>query len=74
MSDADTELREELLRLRAVVARRLRERLEGKEPVTPAFLDQARRFLLDQLKPEIKPRAPAVTRDLPFLGDDNDQP
>lgn len=72
MSAADA-LRDELVLLRAALARRLREQLEAKGPVAPAMLEAVRKFLSDQgmvLGKEPKPApAPAISRDLPF-GDD----
>lgn len=68
MSETD-DLRIELTRLRTAVARRLREKLEGSDPITPAFLDVARRFLSDQgykLRPELPQRAGPVVEGLPF--------
>lgn len=74
MSDPADELRLELTRLRAVMARRLRESLEADGPVQPAMLEAARKFLSDQgmvLGKEPKPApAPAISRDLPFGEED----
>jgi hypothetical protein len=72
MSETD-DLRLELTRLRTAVAKKLREKLEGADPVTPAYLDVARRFLSDQgykLRPELPERAGPVISGLPFTEGD----
>lgn len=67
MSDLDTELAE----LKATLARRIRERLEGDGPLPPSFLDVARRFLLDQTPKRVgTPKAPPIVENLPFPPDD----
>ena len=69
MKTPDDSLRDELTLLRAAMAKRLREKLEGKEQLTPAWIDQARRFLTDQgmvRSPDRAPKAPPVVIDLPF--------
>ena len=75
MQDPEEELRLELVRLRAAMARQLREKLEKGEGVTPAWMDQARKFLTDQgmvRQAERAPRAPAVVLDLPFAEGDGE--
>lgn len=60
-------LPEDLAGIQAALARRFREALEGEDPVTPAFLDQARRFLSDSLAHRPPPvPAPPLVADLPF--------
>lgn len=75
LSAAD-ELREELVLLRAALARRLREQLQAEGPVQPAMLEAVRKFLSDQgmvLGKEPKPApAPAISRDLPFSDEDTE--
>jgi len=69
MKTPDDALRDELTLLRAAMAKRLREKLEGKEQLTPAWIDQARRFLTDQgmvRSPDRAPKVPPVVIDLPF--------
>lgn len=65
----DDALREELVLLRAAVARELRKQLDAGQP-TPALLEAARKFLGDQLKPEAPRKAPPVSRNLPFQPDE----
>ncbi len=66
----DDQLRDELTLLRVAMARVLRSKLDGDVgEITPAWMDQARKFLTDQgmvRTPGSAPRAPAVTIDLPF--------
>lgn len=68
--DAEAELRDELARLRTAVARKLRAGLEADGPVSPAFLEAARKFLTDQNftlgREPTRPKAPAVTQRMPF--------
>lgn len=70
-------LRDELMKLRAVVARRLREQLEKADGATPAWIDVARKFLSDQdsvlTEPPERPMQPPVVSDLPFVGE-RDEP
>jgi len=65
-------LEEELIQLQIAVVRRLREKLEAEGPVTPAYLDVARKILADLMpgKGE-RPVAPPVTVDLPFPAPDD---
>lgn len=67
MGHGVTELDAELHELKIHLARRIRERLEADGPVPPAFLDVARRFLLDHA-PKVRPAAPPppLITDLPF--------
>lgn len=65
MSHLDDELREELMRLRVVAVRRLRELLEGD--CSAPLLDVARKMLADLAPPQpAARRAPPIVADLPF--------
>lgn len=61
------DLAAELDALKVVLARRIRERLDAEKSPPPAFLDVARRFLLDNTpKATRAPLAPPLVTDLPF--------
>ena len=62
---AHDDLQNELLRLRAAVARRMREKLEAEGEIQPAYLEACRKFLADQLRPE-RAHASPITVDLPY--------
>jgi hypothetical protein len=69
VSDPESDLRAELTLLRTAMARRFRERLESKDPLTPAWMEAVRKFLTDQgmvLGPEAVVKAPPITQGLPF--------
>lgn len=71
----DDILRDELTRLRAAMAKVLREKLESGTDITPAWMDQARKFLTDQGMVRSADRvqvSPAVTQNLPFKDDESE--
>ncbi len=71
MSRPDDDLREELVLLRAAMARALRKQIDDGKATTPAWFEAARKFLSDQgvvlpKAPSGPPPAPALSHDLPF--------
>lgn len=75
MSHPEDDLRDQLTRLRAAMAKKLCEKLESNDGITPAWMDQARKFLTDQgmvRQADRAPKASAVVRDLPFGDPESD--